>query len=417
VKEQALAANTDSNGAIGDLTRARRPGHALERRFYTQPDVYEADLRLLGDRWLCAGHVSEVPRAGDWLTTALGADSAIVARGEDGELRAMANVCRHRGSRVCDGAHGHSTVLTCPYHAWSYRLDGALRAAREMPPGFDPAGFGLKPLPLAVIGGLIFISFGSEPPALGGGETALAAMTALYGWADARVAARRSYAVAANWKLVMENYHECYHCGPAHPEFAVLHALARPGNRALSETPDPATGLADFEAWGPAPDGREVARVMRSTLSAGCETGSEDGRRLAPPMGAAGARWDGTCVFAELGFLSAFLAYADHGLIYRFIPRGPAQTEMEVIWLVAGGAEAGRDYDPAALTWLWDVTSLADKRIIERNQAGVASRAYEPGPFSLMEPGTAQYVARYAGELARLVGAETVAEGEADDGD
>jgi Rieske 2Fe-2S family protein len=105
-------------------------------------------------------------------------------------------------------------------------------------------------------------------------------------------------------------------------------------------------------------------------------------------------------VFGELGFLSAFLAYADHGVIYRFIPRAALETEMEVTWLVSGGSEADKDYDLARLTWLWEVTSRADKRIIERNQAGVASRAYEPGPFSLMEPGTRAYVERYVAELA-----------------
>jgi len=103
-----------------------------------------------------------------------------------------------------------------------------------------------------------------------------------------------------------------------------------------------------------------------------------------------------------LGFLSAFLAYPDHGLIYRFIPREVLRTEMEVIWLVRGDAEEGQDYDPQALTWLWDVTSLADKAIIERNQQGVLSRAYRPGPFSLMEPGARQYVERYVGEMTRL---------------
>jgi Rieske 2Fe-2S family protein len=134
-------------------------------------------------------------------------------------------------------------------------------------------------------------------------------------------------------------------------------------------------------------------------------TGSADGAPIAPAMGAAGARWDGSCVFAELGFLSAFLAYADHAVIYRFIPRGVRETEMEVIWLVAGGAVEGRDYDLERVTWLWKVTSLADKRIIERNQAGVASRAYEPGPFSLMEPGTQAFVERYVAEFALAGGA------------
>jgi Rieske 2Fe-2S family protein len=117
---------------------------------------------------------------------------------------------------------------------------------------------------------------------------------------------------------------------------------------------------------------------------------------MAPPMGPA----DGTCVFAEVGYLSAFLAYGDHGVIYRFMPRGVLETAMEVIWLVSGEAREGRDYDPEALTWLWDVTSLADKRIIETNQAGVLSRFYAPGPFSTMEPGARQFVDRYLADLA-----------------
>jgi Rieske 2Fe-2S family protein len=224
-------------------------------------------------------------------------------------------------------------------------------------------------------------------------------MTERYGWARAKVARRGRYQVAANWKLALENYHECYHCGPAHPEFSVLHALARPRARKLRSVEECAgEALADFEAWGPNPDGSEVARVMRSDLSDGVLTGSKDGALLAPLMGPA----DGACVFAELGYLSAFLAYADHGVVYRFIPRETLATEMEVMWLVDRDAEAGRDYDVDALAWLWDVTSLADKRIIERNQAGVLSRFYRPGPFSLMEPGARQYVERYVRDLAAL---------------
>jgi Rieske 2Fe-2S family protein len=392
----------DHRPAILDLVATFRPGFSLPQRFYLRQEVFEADLRLLEDRWVCAGHVSEAAASGDWFTAELGAQSAIVIRGEDGTLRALANVCRHRGSRVCVAPRGHANLFVCPYHAWSYHLDGRLRAAREMPDGFDPTAFGLKSLPIKIVGGLVFVSFGPSPPPFGDAEPALAEMTALYGWESARIAHRQSYAVAANWKLVMENYHECYHCGPAHSEFARLHALALPNNRALCAEPDPETGLADFEAWSAAADGRETARVMRSALTDGAVTGSADGRPLAPPMGPAGRRWDGRCVFGELGFLSAFLAYADHGVIYRFIPRAVAETQMEVIWLVAGGAQAGRDYELERLTWLWDVTSRADKRIIERNQAGVASRAYEPGPFSLMEPGTRAYVDRYVAELAAI---------------
>ena len=386
---------------VADLIASRRPGHGLARDFYVREDIFARDLELLLGRWTCAGHVSSLPAVGDWLTVRIGPEEAIVVRGEDGELRAFANVCRHRGSRICTEKQGHAAVLTCPYHAWSYHLDGRLRAAREMPPGFDAAAHSLTPLPVTVIGGLILISFATDPPSLADAAPALAALAEHYVWPTAKIAARKSYGVAANWKLVMENYNECYHCAPAHPEFSILHTLARPQARKLRNREDSrADGapICDFEAWGSEPDGFEVARVMRSALAPPNLSGSLDGKPLAPAM----APFDGACVFAELGFLSAFLAYSDHGVLYRFIPIDTHETQMEVIWLVDGDAVEGRDYDVHALTWLWDVTSLADKQIIERNQAGVASRAYRPGPFSLMEPGTLQYLDRYLGEMARL---------------
>ncbi len=375
---------------------AHRAGHALARAFYLDPAIYAEDLDLLLDRWIFAGHVGEVHAPGDFITTELGAESAIVARGDDGVLHAMANVCRHRGSRVCTAERGSASAFTCPYHAWTYRLDGSLRAAREMPAGFDLAAHGLKRLPLRVVGGLIFISFGVAPPQLDEVAAAVETMTTRHGWANASIAARRRYLVAANWKLVMENYHECYHCQPAHPEFSILHALARPGARTVD-------GAADFEAWDAEPDGAEVGRVMTSPLSRGQLSGTRDGALAAPAM-TSDASAIGACVFAEVGFLSAFLAYQDHGVIYRFTPRGVCETEMEVLWLVRGDAREGADYDVDRLTWLWDVTSLADKRIIETNQAGVRSRHYAPGPFSTMEPATQAYVDRYVGELNHRLG-------------
>ena len=393
-----MGADSDT---IECLIAQRTPGFSLPQAFYRREDVFARDLRLLEDRWTFVGHESELAAPGDWIAAGFGRESAIIVRGEEGRVRALANVCRHRGSRVCVEARGHSALLTCPYHAWTYRLDGSLRAAREMDPEFDLGTHGLKPLAVEIVGGLIFVSFGPAPPSLAKAAPALAAMTGAYGWARARIAARRSYAVSANWKLALENYHECYHCGPAHPEFSVLHQLARPRTRRLRTAEESrAAGLAvaDFEAWGPKDDGCEVVRVMRSELTAGAHTGSRDGSLLAPLMGPD----DGACVFAELGYLSAFLAYADHGVAYRFIPRGVLATEMEVLWLVDREAEAGRDFDPDALTWLWDVTSLADKRIIERNQEGVLSRFYEPGPFSQMEPGARQFADRYLADLSAV---------------
>ncbi|HEY1415617.1 MAG TPA: Rieske (2Fe-2S) protein, partial [Caulobacteraceae bacterium] len=122
-----------SDPSIERLILDRVEGCALSQSFYVREDVYTHDLDLLLAGWTFIGHESEIPDAGDWITGGFGRESAIVVRGEDGQIRALANVCRHRGSRVCVESNGHSVALTCPYHAWSYRLDGSLRAAREMP--------------------------------------------------------------------------------------------------------------------------------------------------------------------------------------------------------------------------------------------------------------------------------------------
>jgi Rieske 2Fe-2S family protein len=268
-----------------------------------------------------------------------------------------------------------------------------------MPKGLVADGtHDLHPLALTQIGGLIFVSFGASPPDLSLAGPALSQMTTRYHWDRAKIAHRTQFTFNANWKLALENYHECYHCLPSHPEFSLLHALARPGQRQLNLDSSDNQGYHDVEDWGPLANGREVARVMRSALSDDCKTGSADGKLLAPLMGPD----DGHCIFAELGFLSAFLAYVDYGVIYRFLPQGPNRTAMEVIWLVEGDAAAGRDYDADALTWLWTVTSVADKTIIENNQLGVSSRFYQPGPFSPMEPGAQAYVERYLTELRAL---------------
>ncbi len=394
---------------LNQQLQGRRPGFSLEQIFYADPAVYAHDLDILRQRWFCAGHVSDLPQRGDYITTQLGPDSAIVVRGPNGEVRAFHNVCRHRGSRICLEAQGHAALLVCPYHAWSYDLEGKLKAARQMPETFDASDYSLKPVALKIIEGVIFLSFANQPVDFTLAAPALKNMFGAYGWADAKVAHRALYAVDANWKLAMENYHECYHCTPSHQEFSRLHTLAKPkAQRSESEhillasAPDCGIEVAEFEAWPVEPDTEELVRVIRSSLYDGTVTGSADGQPVAPLMGDIKA-YDGGCSFAELGYLSSFLAYADHGLIYRFIPRGVQRTEIEVIWLVSNDAVEGKDYDLEKLIWLWHVTSLADKKIIEMNQAGVNSSAYEPGPYSLMESGTELYIERYANELAKAL--------------
>jgi phenylpropionate dioxygenase-like ring-hydroxylating dioxygenase large terminal subunit len=407
-----LAAHGDAPSPADRIASAiatHRSGYALSRPFYCDPVFFERELaRLLLRHWHCVGHRSQLREPGDFFTVDVCGESLILVCGADREVRALLNVCRHRGSRVCTEPAGHARggALVCPYHAWSYNLDGTLRAARQMPPEFDRRSYGLKPLHLAVIEGLIFVSLAGTPLGLEHVRTALAGSAGPYGWAEAAVAHRETYAVKANWKLAVENYMECYHCGPAHVEFSRFHLSARPltlTREADARVRERARALGveieEVDRWGlNAQPGQEAADSMRSALADGAVSGSEDGRPLAPLMGHF-TDFDGGITFFDVGLTSNFLAYPDHGLIYRFIPKSVSDTDMEVIWLVRSDARAGVDYDLERLTWLWRVTSAADKRIIELNQQGITSRSYEPGPYTPMERHTDRFVEWILAEL------------------
>jgi len=387
----------------------RRPGYALSRPFYCDAIFFEREMaRVLRRHWHCVGHRSQLREPGDFFTVRVCGESLIVVCGQDREVRALLNVCRHRGSRVCTEKAGRARggVFVCPYHAWSYNLDGTLRAARQMPPDFDRRTHGLKPLHAAVVEGLVFVSFAETPLGLEHVRTALAGSAGAYGWPEAVVAHRETYPVQANWKLAVENYMECYHCGPAHLEYSRFHLYARPA--ALNQEADErvrerarALGveIQECDYFGlKAGPGQEAADSVRSALAEGAVTGSEDGGPLAPLMGRF-SDFDGGVTFFDVGLTSNFLAYPDHGLIYRFVPQSVDYSEMEVIWLVRGDARAGVDYDLEKLTWLWKVTSVADKRIIELNQQGISSRYYEPGPYAPMELHTERFIEWLLAEL------------------
>jgi phenylpropionate dioxygenase-like ring-hydroxylating dioxygenase large terminal subunit len=235
----------------------------------------------------------------------------------------------------------------------------------------------------------------------------LAHSAGVHGWAAAKVAHRELYSIRANWKLAVENYMECYHCTPAHPEFAKRHVYARPEelNESLERagrTRAEALGIVvpDVDQYGcAAAAGHESVAVMRSALHEGLVSATHDGAAVARLMGAFSAS-DGNSTYFDIGPISDFLAYPDHGVIYRFIPRTVDHTEMEVLWLVHNEAVEGVDYDVERLTWLWKTTSAEDKKIVEMNQAGVNSRFFEPGPYSLQETYAARFVDWYLQDLS-----------------
>jgi Rieske 2Fe-2S family protein len=389
------------------LLAAQPEASSLQQAFYSDPAIFEYDMaRIHLQRWLCAGHASEIPEAGDWFRFDVAGESLIIVRGSDGEVRALVNVCRHRGSVVCAGQAGSGNRLICPYHGWAYDLEGRLRAARNMP-GLDLSAHSLTTVHCRIVEGLVFVCFAEEPPDLGMVEKVVAQSLGRYGWGDARVAQRASYTVKANWKLVTENYQECYHCRPSHPEFARFHASERPDEAtvklrkaAVDKAAAQGIVIEQYDLW-PAGEfeGQEGVDCAHDAMYEGSVTGSQDGSPLAPLMGDFQDYCGGLFTYVEAGPASFFLAYPDHGLMYLFTPRGVQETDMQVLWLVDGKAEEGRDYAREKLTWLWDVTSLADKRIIENNQRGVNSRYYVPGPYGPMERLTCLFSAWYLEQI------------------
>lgn len=396
--------------SLADLIAAHRPGHALSRAFYTDARVWEADREAIFARqWHLAGHTSELPEPGDYLLFDLLNDSVIVTRDNHGTLRAFANVCRHRGARLCTAQRGHVRGFTCPYHAWRYDLNGALVAARQLrETDADAAELGLAPVAIEVFCGLIYVSLAADPQDFTALHSDLAPLVAPLGLAHTRVAHRACYEVEANWKLVLENYNECYHCANAHPEYSESHA-AHMDDRRLEPLGEALTARAQAcgtptraidRVGANRPAGAPDHGHYRYPLMEGFATGSADGTPLAPRLGELTGH-DGGASDIYVGMLNPMLVYCDHAVLYRFLPLSPDRTAMELIWLVHEDAAEGRDYDLDRLIWLWDVTTRADKRIIEANARGVADRHYRPGPLMPMEIYIRRFIESYHGALLR----------------
>lgn len=399
----------DKNLTIDELIANQKPGFALAQRFYTDPSVYAQEMeRVVARNWIMAGHQSELPEPGDFKVLNVANESAIVVRGGDGNLKAFANVCRHRGSLVCLESQGHVDEFTCPYHGWKYDIDGKLTAARSTPSDFEHADYSLNTVSLEVIGGLIFVCFSDNPPGVASARRDLAESMAWFGFEDLKVAASKTYDIPANWKLAVENYEECYHCASAHPEYAVLHTLMvdhrrrGPLQKNMIARMD-SCGLKNVEIDkldGRAPPGEMGYSYSRTALFEGYLTGSKEGQPVAPLLGEL-TDYDGGASDFAFGQFSFLLVYSDHAVAYVFYPVDHDNCRCDVYWLVRGDAEEGKDYDVDKLTWLWHVTTHADKEIVVNNSKGIKSQYYKPGPFSEQESAERSWVEWYLSELAR----------------
>lgn len=385
--------------------------YALPQSVYRDPDIYRHDIdQIFLKSWLYAGHQSEILNVGDWFLFEFAEESVIIVRSSENEINALLNVCRHRGSRVCVENSGCSKRLTCRYHGWTYDLEGKLKAAAHMGDGFDKSGLGLQKIHVGMLAGMIYVNFAEDPAPFSLIQEGLAGCLEPYGLENAKVAHRQSYPIASNWKLALENYTECYHCAPAHPEYSRGHSLAYPDERSEKLTAAVMAragvcGLSDHEVneiFLQAPAFGADFAFERYALIRKHLTGSEDGKPLAPLLGDI-KEFDGGATDLQVGPVTFALIYCDHVLIYRFTPLSLDTADCDITWLVRDDAQEGVDYDKEKLIWLWDVTTHADKTIIERNQKGVNSRYYVPGPLSRMEDYTWKFLSWYMQTLRAAV--------------
>jgi phenylpropionate dioxygenase-like ring-hydroxylating dioxygenase large terminal subunit len=389
-----------------ELTGHYRPGCTLPQPFYTNPEFFERDLeRIFFRHWLPAGHVARLPKPGGYFLYEIAGESIIITRGRDDEIHALWNVCRHRGSRICSAPEGRANSLKCPYHAWTYGCDGRLLSAPAMPDDFDRAGFGLKTCPVRVDHGIIQIYLGDdEPPELDSAWRDIEPFAAPYHLAEAKLAVRLTWELKANWKLVVENFAECYHCGPAHPEYcslmdeALVECTQSPAKieaygRRKAAWEEQARAMGHFVGFVPASEDK-LHCASRTLIGGNRLCPSRTGQPVAPIMGDF-RQADGGYTSWRIHPAGYFLSPCDHGVLNRFTPLSVDRTLQEMIWLVHPDAVPGRDYDVDELTWLWRVTNAQDLKIIEDNQRGVASRGYQPGPYSKAEHGPARFVNWY----------------------
>lgn len=204
---------------IRRMLAERTRHYSLPQPFYGEPSFYQADLELIFQKqWVLAGFECQIAEPGMYFVLEIGRNSIIIVRGEDRAVRGFFNTCRHRGSRICDEASGRVKRLVCPYHQWSYWLDGTLHRAPHMHEGFDPAGFDLRPANVELIHGTIWLCLSDTPPDFAPFADAVRPFAQPHRLADAKIAYTTNAYVDANWKVVDENSRECYHCPAGHPE-------------------------------------------------------------------------------------------------------------------------------------------------------------------------------------------------------
>ena len=349
-------------------TQAYQQGQrTLPGRYYTLTEIYaEERERIFTARWICVGRAADIPAAGDYLLRTIAGESVIVVRGRDGALRAFYNVCRHRGTRLCEEPRGRfSETIQCPYHAWTYTIDGQLIGAPHMSevPGFDKRDYPLHAVPLETWEGFVFVNLAGEPQPFARAFAAVGGRFGRFNLTALTAARHVDYDVAANWKLIFQNYSECLHCPVIHPGLAKLTPYTSGENDLI--------------------DGPFLGGYMVITKEGGSLTLS--GRACGAPVGRLPAE-DLNRVYFYSIFPNLLLSlHPDYVMFHTLWPDGPGRTRITCDWLFHPDSFAAPGFDPDDAVRFWDETNRQDWHICEQSHAGITSRAYVPGPYSTRE--------------------------------
>ena len=364
------------------LEEALRPfgeSRMLPRAAYVDPAVFEWEQRhFFGGGWMCVARSEQLPEPGDQRAEATGTGSVLLVRGEDRALRAFANTCRHRGHELLpcgEGARGRAII--CPYHAWTYTLAGDLHAAGSFKKvrGFDFGTWGLPALPVTEWHGLVFVdASGGAAPSLAEALAKLDEIVAPYELERLVTAGRHSYDAAANWKILTENYHECYHCPSIHPE--------------LCRVSPPKSGE-NYAANGVWMGGWMDLRDGMATMSLSGSSGGVPLRGLDQQ----GLR---TVIYINILPNVLLSLHPDYVMTHRLVPVAADKTRIECTWAFAPEAVAQPDFDPGYAVDFWDITNRQDWAACESVQRGLSSPHASPGPLAPDEDAVYSFVTTIA---------------------
>src|SRR6266496_4082410 len=355
----------------------------LPQRYFVSPAVFaEEQEKVFSKQWVLVGHQSQIAKSGDYFTAEVAGESLIIVRDKRAEICGFYNVCRHRGSRLIENRKGQlSAAIQCPYHAWTYGLDGRLLGAPHMDDvlGFNKTDYSLHPVNVALWEGFIFVNLaeaGALTSVLSQRErrkqdgfvsledwfAPLAGKFARWNLPSLRSARRIEYDVRANWKLIFQNYSECYHCLGVHPELSKISPHDSAEND-LIEGPF----LGGF---------MRIASDKSLTIS---------GHTCALPVGDFGDE-DFRFVFYYSIFPNMLMSlHPDYVMVHQLEPQSPERTLIFCDWFFNPEAFERNDFDPDDAVEFWDMVNKQDWHVCELSQRGISSRVYEPGPYSARE--------------------------------